>query len=181
MLRKTQVSGHLMVDHFNSIQLMSVCLDYVKENLEAHDGVMQADLEFSIHKPAWVIEGAGLEHKLRPRTGKQCKHSQRKGRLILGIRTASEDVRGLTVCSYSLVPAPCASANSRVVPEGIDCCSCSDLLQHVVTKTATSQTCLLLYEGPAAFSDFLATARPQFVVTILFLLSHLHRLLSWKP
>lgn len=80
---KTQVSGRLMVGHFNSIQLMSVCLDYVKENLEAWDSIMQvfkdsplqAGLEFSIHKPAWVVEGAGPEHKLRPRTDEQCRHS----------------------------------------------------------------------------------------------------------
>lgn len=41
VLRKTQVSGCLMVDHFNSIQLISVCLDYVKENMEACDSIMQ--------------------------------------------------------------------------------------------------------------------------------------------
>lgn len=36
------------------------------------------------------------------------------------------------VPSYSLVPAPCASANSRVGPKGNNCCWCSDLLQHMV-------------------------------------------------
>lgn len=143
--------------------------------MEARDSIMQifklsplqAGLEFSIHKPARVAESAGLQDKLRPRTDKQLRHSQRKGWLVFEMRTPSADVIGLTVCwcvapSYSLVPAPCASANSSVGSKGSDCCSCSDLLQHVVTNTATSQICPLQYKGPAAFSDFLATARPQF-------------------
>lgn len=83
--------------------------------------------------------------------------------------------------SYSLVPAPCATAHSRVGPKGSDCHSCSDLLQHVVTNTATFQRCLLLYKGPAAFLDFLATASLLFLVTILFFLSHLPHLLSREP
>lgn len=106
-----------MVDHLNSIQLISVCLDYVKENLEALcDSIMQvfklsplqAGLEFSIHKQAWVAESAGLEHKLRSRTDKQCRHSQRKGWLILEMRTASAGVLGLTVCCTLLLTGACS-------------------------------------------------------------------------
>lgn len=58
---------------------------------------LQAGLEFSIHKPAWVVDGAGLEQKLRPRTDAQCRHSQRKSWLILEIRRASEGVTVLIV------------------------------------------------------------------------------------
>lgn len=54
-------------------------------------------------------------------------------------------------------------------------------LPKPLNASATSWMCLLLYKEPAAFSDFLATAHPELLVTLLFLLSHLPHLLSWKP